>query len=137
MRYRRMSYRYSVVLASGEPRPFGDRLVGLQSGVHIAQTCWRPPTDVYETADATLVTVDIAGVDVEMLDVTLFADAVVVEGRRRLPAAGENGFFHAAEIRQGPFRLELAFPTEIDAERVEGEYDRGLLRLTIPKLSTR
>jgi HSP20 family molecular chaperone IbpA len=40
-----------------------------------------------------------------------------------------------AEIRQGPFRLELPLPATIDQERVEARYDQGLLRMTLYKLA--
>jgi HSP20 family protein len=58
---------------------------------------------------------------------------LVVEGRRRLPSCQEGAVYHAAGIRQGPFRVELALPAPVDAERVEARYDRGLLRITLPK----
>jgi HSP20 family protein len=137
MRYRRMSYRYAVVLNASQPRPFGDTLRADQLVVRLAQTCWRPAADVYETADALVVTVDLAGIDPEAVEATLFEDAVIVEGQRRLPTIDGAGFYHAAEIRQGRFRLELALPTVIDGERVEARYERGLLLLVIPKADVR
>ena len=139
MRYRRLSYRYAVVLATGGrpaaggPRPLGE---GWRSGrfvVELAQTVWRPPADVYETADRVTVTLELAGVDHEQLDVLLFEDALIVEGQRRLRQADANGVYHAAEIRQGPFRLELPLPGTIDTDRVEAHYERGLLQMTFPK----
>ncbi len=137
MRYRRMSYRYALVLSAGEPRPLGNSVLIEHLGVHLAQTSWRPAADIYETAGALVVTVDLAGVDIEEVDLTLFDDALVVEGRRRLPAEDEGGVYHMAEIRQGPFRLELGLPAVIDAEQVESRYERGLLQLTISKLKAR
>jgi HSP20 family molecular chaperone IbpA len=41
--------------------------------------------------------------------------------------------YHAASIRQGPFRVELPLPAPIDPERVEARYDRGLLHITLAK----
>lgn len=137
MRYRRMSYRYAVVLNSGHPRPLGATPQADLLAVRLAQTCWRPAADVYETADAIAVTVEIAGVDPEAVEITLFEDAVVVEGQRRLPPVDGAGVYHAAEIRQGRFRLELALPAVIDGERVEARYERGLLLLEIPKAAGR
>ena len=137
MRYRRLSYRFSLVLSPGEPRPLGALELAERLGVRLAQTCWRPPADVYETSTAITVTVELAGVDPEELDVWLFEDAVVVEGQRRLPPADEDGVYHAAQIRQGPFRLELALPARIDAERVHARSERGLLHLTLEKTEGR
>ena len=79
-----------------------------------------------------MVTVDLAGIDQDDLDVVLFEDALIVEGQRRLPA-DPGVVYHVAEIRQGPFRLELGLPGSIDQERVDARYDQGLLRITFLK----
>ena len=132
MRYRRVSYRYALLVMGNQDRAFGDALATLQPGVRFAETFWRPPADVCESATTIVVTVDLAGIDQDDLDVVLFEDALIVEGRRRLPA-DPGVVYHLAEIRQGPFRLELALPVAIDQERVNARYDQGLLRITFQK----
>ena len=94
---------------------------------------WRPDADIYETASAFEIVVDLAGVGDDDFEVQLFEDALVVEGQRRLLAPRESAVYHAASIRQGPFRMNLPLPGPIDADRVEAHYDRGLLRVTLPK----
>ena len=143
MRYRRLSYRYAVVLATGGaasgagPRPFGDAWRGEGRGVTLAQTVWCPPADVYETHSTITVTVELAGVDQDELDALLFEDALVVEGRRHLPPADGRGVYHAAQIRQGPFRLEIPLPAPIDPEQVDARYERGLLQITFARVDRR
>jgi HSP20 family molecular chaperone IbpA len=132
MRYRRLSYRYAMVVRSGQTWPFGDvwesdRLSLLVHGR------WRPDADTYETATAIQIIVDLAGVEEDDFEVQLFEDVLVVEGRRQLPSGHEGAVYHAAGIRQGPFRVELPLPAPVDPERVEARYDRGLLRVTLPK----
>jgi HSP20 family protein len=133
MRYRRMHYRYAVVLATQQPRPLGDLWRGGRARVMLAQPSWRPPADIYETADAVTVTVELAGVEADELDVVLFQDALVVEGERRIPPGAPAGVYHAAEIRQGRFRLEVALPAVIDPERADARLERGLLHLALTK----
>ena len=99
----------------------------------LMETRWRPDADIYETASAFEIVVDLAGVGEDDFEVQLFEDALVVEGQRRLLAPRESAVYHAASIRQGPFRLNLPLPGPIDADRVEAHYDRGLLRVTLPK----
>lgn len=126
MRYRHVRYRYAVV-ADAALRP-----IFRLSGIMLAQPRWRPETDVYETAKAVTVTVELAGVDEDGVEVTLFEDALVVEGERRL-ACDEDCVYHAASIRQGPFRLEVPLPARVDQAGVEARYDKGLLRVRLPK----
>ncbi len=137
MRYRRVSYRYGVILAPSHRLQNADVWPARSAAVSPAQPCWRPSTDVVESMDAILLTVELAGVDPEALEVLLFEDALIVEGQRRLPPLRPGNVYHAAEIRQGPFRLELGLPGSIDQERVDARYDQGLLRITFQKMQAK
>jgi HSP20 family molecular chaperone IbpA len=132
MRYRYVSRRYLAVVRSGQSWPFGD----IWQSEHVrvlVQGRWQPAADVYETASAVEVVVDLAGVHDEDYEIQLFEDALVIEGHRVLPTSEADAVYHAAAIRQGPFCLELALPALADPDRVEARYERGLLRITLPK----
>ena len=132
MRYRRLSYRYAMVVRSGQTWPFGDIWQSDRLRL-LVRAGWRPDADMYETATAVEIIVDLAGVDEDDFEVQLFEDVLVVDGRRQLPSCREGAVYHAAGIRQGPFQLELPLPAPVDPERVEAHHERGLLRITLPK----
>ena len=132
MRYRRLSYRYEMVVRSGHPWPFGD--IWQSDRVRlVVHARWRPDADTYETANTIEMIVDLAGVEEDDIEIQLFEDALIIDGRRQLPACDEGAVYHAAGIRQGPFRVELSLPAPVDPERVETRYERGLLRISLPK----
>ena len=132
MRYRRLSYRYAMLVRPGQAWPSGEMSQSDRLRL-LVQPRWRPDADTYETAATVEIIVDLAGVDEDDFEVQLFEDAVVVEGRRRLPSCQEGAVYQAAGIRQGPFHVELLLPASVDPERVDARYDRGLLRITLPK----
>ena len=132
MRYRRLSYRYAMVVRSGQTWPFGDMWQTDRLRL-LVQGRWRPDADTYETATTFEIIVDLAGVEEDDFEVQIFEDALVVEGRRDLPSCQEEAVYHAAGIRQGPFQLELPLPGPVDPERVEARHERGLHRITLPK----
>jgi HSP20 family protein len=132
MRYRRLSYRYTMVVRSGQTLPLGDMWQSDRLRL-LVQPRWRPDADTYQTATTVEILVDVAGVEEDDLEVQLFEDVLVVEGRRQLPSCQEGAVYHAVGIRQGPFRVELPLPAPVDAERVEARYERGVLRITLPK----
>ena len=134
MRYRRVTYRSATLRIAGQTWPFGAAWEHETLRL-LVQARWRPATDVAETTRSIEVTVDLAGVDEDDFEVQLFDNGLVVEGRRHLPSCGEDAVYHAAGIPQGFFRLELPLPARIDPNRVEASYDRGLLRVTLPKRS--
>jgi HSP20 family protein len=81
------------------------------------------------------VTIELAGVGLEDLEVLLSADVLALQGVRRLPPEDRGRLYHAAQIQQGPFRLEVRLPAAIHAHSVETRYERGLLHLILPKLA--
>jgi HSP20 family protein len=131
MRYRRLSYRYAMVLHGGT-WPLG-ALWERERLRLLLEPRWRPDADLYETAGVVEVVVELAGLDEDDVEVQLFEDALVVEGQRHLPSCEAEAVYQAAGIRQGPFRIEVPLPAPVEAERVEVRYDRGLLRVTLPK----
>jgi HSP20 family protein len=134
MRYRRLSYRYTMLVRAGPAWPLGDVWPGDRARP-LARVGWCPDADAYETATAIEVLVDLAGLDEDDFEVQLFEDVLVVEGQRRLPSCDASAVYHAAAIRRGPFRVEVALPASVDPERVEARYERGLLHVTLPKLA--
>jgi HSP20 family protein len=132
MRYRRLSYPYTMVVASSQTWSLGDLWQSDRVRL-LLQPRWRPDADTYETASTVEIIVDLAGVDEDDFEVLLFEDALVVEGRRRLPSCQEGAVYHAAGIRQGPFQVELPLPAPVDPERGQVRCESGLLRITLPK----
>ena len=132
MRYRRSSYRYATVVGTSQTWVLGDVW---QTGRLrlLVQNRWRPEVDAYETAASIEILVDLAGVEEDDFEIHLFEDVLLVEGSRQLPAPKAAAMYHAANIRQGPFRVEVRLPVPVDPERVDAHYDRGVLRITLAK----
>ena len=135
MRYRRIEYRYTVLL-QGQPRPLAGGH-GLGGGYRpaLADRHWSPPTDIVEAPAGLTVTVELAGVELDDLEILLFEDALVVSGQRRLPPPS-HGRYHTAEIRQGPFRVVAPLTFPIAAGSVSASLDLGLLRIELGRQTT-
>ncbi len=97
-------------------------------------TIWRPPTDVFETDEALIVRVEIAGMRTEDFYLRLDGQTLVISGVRRDPDIGSA--YHRLEIPFGQFQVAVILPVAIDEEQVEAEYRDGFLRITLPKRGT-
>lgn len=133
MRYRRLSYRYAEVVSRIGPQPPGN-LWSVRLPVTLARPQWQPPADLYETPTALIVKAEVAGMSDEDFEITLYDDALVIEGVRSWELPDGETHFHAVEVRYGPFRLEVPFRVAIDRDRVEARYERGFLSVTLPKV---
>ena len=132
MRYRRLSVHYARRVSVGQTWPFGEMWQVDRLRV-LVEPGWRPNVDVYETVSSVELVLDLAGVDEDDVELQLSESVLVVEGQRRLNVSDPGAMYHVAGIRQGPFRVEVTLPAPVDPERVEARYERGLLRISLPK----
>jgi HSP20 family protein len=92
---------------------------------------WRPPTDVFETDEAFIVRVEIAGMKEDDFLIELDQNALSIHGLRSdLP---ERRAYHQMEIYFGEFRIEMELPRPVIASQVQADYENGFLRVTLPK----
>jgi HSP20 family protein len=133
VRYQRFRYRYAVVLGGPQLRPLGESWDPVSQATVIAVPRWRPRADVAQTERSIAITVELAGVDPAEVEAVLYEDALIISGRRQLPGPGSGGVYHAAEISQGSFRVEIGLPASIRPELTHARYERGLLQLTLTK----
>jgi HSP20 family protein len=95
---------------------------------------WRPAMDIHETSDAVLVKIELAGMDDESIEITIYPNAIVVAGQRRDDGDfDEETYYHEAQIRYGPFRADAYLSTPIQAEMASAVYQNGFLRITLPR----
>jgi HSP20 family protein len=97
---------------------------------------WQPPADIYETDDALVVQLELAGVREEDITATLFADHLEVAGTRRHHAS-PGAAYHLAGILYGDFRLAIPVLASLRRDAVEASYDNGLLTIVLPKATER
>jgi len=92
---------------------------------------WRPATDVYETEDAIIVRVEIAGMREEDFEISLIGRMLTIRGSR--PDIQEKRAYHQMEIFFGDFSTEVELPVPVLSDQVEAEYQQGFLRLVFMK----
>lgn len=94
---------------------------------------WRPPTDVYETDQHIVVTMELAGVKEEDIEVTIFNDILVVSGTRHDVHRPERVLYHEMGINFGRFRGEVFLPIRVSTDCVEARYENGFLYIWLQK----
>jgi HSP20 family protein len=92
---------------------------------------WSPPTDFYETVEALVIRVEIAGMREEDFEVILENDTLFISGSR--PDLPERRAYHQMEIRFGKFTTAVGLPGPVDVDKARAEYKDGFLTVTIPK----
>lgn len=92
---------------------------------------FQPAADIYETPQALIIRMELAGLSKEEISLTLHRLELVVSGRRRFPQADPVQRFHRLEIEYGNFERRFQLPRTVDETRVEAEYTNGLLIISL------
>lgn len=97
----------------------------------------RPPLDVFETATAVEVVVDIPGVALESLRVAVRRDTLLVVGAKMAPPADATTRYHLAERSYGRFARAIRLSSSVDPRRAKATATAGELRIVLPHLDDR
>ena len=139
MRYRHVTYRYvdgsQQQLERHYRQLLQDALRQSQQAVLQRSTTWRPLADILDSAEMMTVKIELAGMKEEEIEVTLYEDALVISGARHDERTTQGTlYYHEAQIRYGPFRVEVYIPSPIEREAATTRYENGFLWVNLPKL---
>ena len=91
-----------------------------------------PPVDVIEDANGITLYADLPGIPKDRLSLHVEADTLTIEGDVVLDVPEGMEASHA-EVSLPRYRRAFTLSKELDAEKVEAQFDRGVLKLRIPK----
>lgn len=109
---------------------FGDAFE--RSGLSRRGAGFSPPLDVAYTSDPPLaiVTVELAGVEIEGLELEIQGRKLVLSGERA--PAEEFDVYQQVEIERGRFRRVVELVADVRGEQARASYDDGILRVELP-----
>lgn len=93
---------------------------------------YLPTTDIYETADALTVVMEMPGVDRSSIEIHVENDVLSVDGRIDFSKYEKLQPVYT-EYNVGHYRRRFTLPSRIDQGRIQAETKDGVLTLTLPK----
>jgi HSP20 family protein len=88
--------------------------------------------DIVESDTEFVLTMDVPGMDMDSIDLTLNDAELTVSGERRITSA-ENAAQRHSERATGQFRRTFRFGQPLDVAGVRATLDRGELTVVLPK----
>jgi HSP20 family protein len=76
---------------------------------------------------------ELPGVDPAKVDISVVGDTLTISGSRDAVPLKEGESYHRQERSYGRFSRSLQLPFHVEAGRVEAKYERGILRITLPR----
>jgi HSP20 family protein len=105
-----------------------------QASGRATTTAWAPALDISERKDAYLVTVELPGVELNDLQITMEDGLLTIQGERHFAHDSSEQQFHRVERRYGAFRRSITLPAQVQAEQIEASFDNGVLQIVVPKM---
>ena len=91
-----------------------------------------PPVSVIEQPDKLMVEVDLPGIEKENIDVKLDAGVLTVSAERRKRIEQEGSYYRCEQF-YGKFIRSFTLPSKIDTDKVNANYENGVLMIELPK----
>lgn len=90
--------------------------------------------NVGERDDAIEVTAEMPGCAAEDIDVQLKDGILTIKGEKKAETEDKQKDYHVMERSYGMFERSFTLPAEVDGSKVEAAFDKGVLKVTLPKL---
>jgi HSP20 family protein len=100
---------------------------------NLSNTSFAPPVDVYEDEHSVNLNIEVPGVDEKDIDVRIENNVLTVHGERKFEKEEKQENFRRVERQYGSFTRTFTLPTTVDAEKVAASYDKGILKIALPK----
>jgi HSP20 family protein len=94
-----------------------------------------PSVDVHETDQAYTVTAELPGIDPKDVELRLDDNALTLRGEKRSERSDNEGGRRYSERTFGRFERTIPFSADVEADRVEANFENGVLKVVMPKSS--
>lgn len=102
--------------------PFGGRVAA-----------FSPKIDIVEAERQISVTAELPGMDEKDIDVSISRDSLTIKGEKKVEKEDKGKDYYRMERSYGSFSRTIPLPAEIDTEKVDAEFRKGVLTVTLPK----
>ncbi|MBW1796157.1 MAG: Hsp20/alpha crystallin family protein [Deltaproteobacteria bacterium] len=120
-------------LRSEIDRLFGDFFTRSPFGRFIEGVDYLPAIDVSETGKEIVVHAEVPGMDAKDIDISVNQNRLTLRGERKHEHEEKGENFHRVERSYGAFSRTIELPAEIDNNKVEATYKKGILKVNLPK----
>ena len=99
----------------------------------LTSSSFAPAVDVYEDEHNVALKIEVPGIDEKDIDVRIENNTLTVHGDRKIEKEEKEENYRRVERQYGSFTRTFNLPPTVDAEKVQADYDKGVLKITLPK----
>lgn len=92
-----------------------------------------PPVNIWAKEDDAVATMEIPGVEKGSLDISVEGNTLMLRGSRKPEELKEGETYHRRERWHNSFSKAVTLPFNVEADKVEARYSKGVLHVTLPR----
>ena len=96
---------------------------------------FSPNIDVAETDKEIKISAELPGMEDKDIDVSLNKDNITIKGEKKEEKEDKGKDYYHVERSYGSFTRTIPLPTEIESDKAEANFKKGVLTIRIPKSS--
>ena len=94
---------------------------------------FTPKVDLAETDKEIKVSAELPGMDEKDIDLSVNRDTLTIKGEKKSEKEEKGKDYYHVERSYGSFTRTIPIPVEVDLEKVDAEFKKGVLTITMPK----
>ena len=99
----------------------------------LTSSSFAPAVDVYEDEHNVTLKIEVPGIDEKDIDVRIENNTLTVHGERKIEKEEKEENYRRVERQYGSFTRTFTLPPTVEAEKAQADYDKGVLKITLPK----
>ena len=114
-------------------RVFRESYRGEGQDESLSTSSFAPAVDVYEGEHTVTLKIEVPGIDEKDIDVRIENNVLTVHGERKIEKEEKEENYRRVERQYGSFTRTFTLPNTVDSENVSATYDKGVLKVGLPK----
>jgi HSP20 family protein len=99
----------------------------------LVASSFAPAVDVYEDEHNVSLKIEVPGIDEKDIDIRVENNLLTVHGERKIEKEEKEENYRRVERQYGSFTRTFTLPNTVDTDNVQATYDKGVLKITLPK----
>ena len=99
----------------------------------LSTSVFAPAVDVYEDEHNITLKIEVPGIDEKDIDIRVENNTLTVHGERKFEKDEKEENYRRVERQYGSFTRSFTLPNVVDAENIQADYDKGVLKIRLAK----
>lgn len=94
-----------------------------------------PAVDIVEQDNAIQISAELPGMDENNIELKLANNVLTLKGEKKDEREEKEQGYYLSERSYGSFQRSFNLPDSVDIDKIEAHFDKGVLKVTLPKKS--